>query len=91
MPDWVSNEELETAILFYRLKNADIRFPMFLGLPGLSRSLRLPDKDQCLHFIECLTQNNRPFTDGQSGLEVVQVMEAINRSLEQNGTPVQLR
>ncbi len=49
-----------------------------------------PLKDQCLHFIECITHNKRPFTDGQSGLEVVQVMEAIDRSLAQNGTPVRV-
>ncbi|TEU14775.1 MAG: Gfo/Idh/MocA family oxidoreductase [Anaerolineales bacterium] len=50
-----------------------------------------PLKSQCLHFIECFTQNKHPLTDGQSGLEVVQVMEAIDRSLAQNGAPVQVR
>ena len=49
-----------------------------------------PLKAQCSHFSECVIQNKRPFTDGQAGLEVVQVMEAIDRSLEQNGTPVQV-
>ena len=49
-----------------------------------------PLKDQCLHFVECINQNKRPFTDGQAGLEVVQVMQAIDRSLAQNGAPVQV-
>ncbi len=50
-----------------------------------------PLKSQCLHFIECFTQNKHPLTDGQSGLEVVQVMEAVDRSLAQNGAPVKVR
>ena len=49
-----------------------------------------PLKGQCSHFVECVTQNKRPFTDGQAGLKVVQVMEAIDRSLAQNGAPVQV-
>jgi predicted dehydrogenase len=49
-----------------------------------------PLKNQCLHFLECATQGKRPMTDAQSGLDVVRVMEAIDRSIENNGAPVQL-
>jgi predicted dehydrogenase len=47
-----------------------------------------PLKTQCAHFLECVRQNVAPFTDGQAGLEVVQVMEAIDHSLQHNGMPV---
>jgi predicted dehydrogenase len=50
-----------------------------------------PLKAQCLHFLECVTQGKRPLTDGRSGLDVVRVMEAIDRSLAQNGAPVRVR
>lgn len=49
-----------------------------------------PLKEQCEHFLECVEQNKAPFTDGNSGLEVVRVLEAFNQSLERNGEPVKL-
>lgn len=50
-----------------------------------------PLKAQCAHFLECIVQNVPPFTNGQAGLEVVQVMEAIDRSLQYNGAPVTVK
>lgn len=49
-----------------------------------------PLKNQCAHFIECVTQNLQPLTCGRTGLEVVWVMEAIDRSIELRGAPVEL-
>lgn len=66
----------------FLIRNGDIISPRVRGSEPL--------KAQCLHFVECVTQNKRPYTDGQLGLEVVQVMEAIDRSLAQNGAPVQV-
>lgn len=43
------------------------------------------------HFIECVTQNKRPITDGESGVRMVRVLEAANTSLAKNGQPVELR
>lgn len=50
-----------------------------------------PLKTQCAHFLDCVSQNSEPFTDGRAGLEVVQVMEAIDRSLQHKGAPVAVR
>jgi predicted dehydrogenase len=47
-----------------------------------------PLKAQCNHFVECVIHGHRPLTGGQAGLDVVRVMEAINRSIEVNGAPV---
>jgi predicted dehydrogenase len=49
-----------------------------------------PLKNQCLHFVDCLTTKQRPLSDGQSGMDVVEVMEAIDASLAQNGAPISL-
>ncbi len=49
-----------------------------------------PLKAQCLHFIECVRQGCPPLSDGQEGLNVVQVMEAVGRSIAQRGAPVEL-
>lgn len=47
-----------------------------------------PLKNQCTHFIKCITEGQRPLTGGEAGLEVVQIMEAIDRSIAQRGAPV---
>jgi predicted dehydrogenase len=47
-----------------------------------------PLKNQCLHFVECITQGVPPMTDGTSGYDVVRVMDAIDRSIAQRGAPV---
>ncbi|MCC6170081.1 MAG: Gfo/Idh/MocA family oxidoreductase [Caldilineaceae bacterium] len=47
-----------------------------------------PLKNQCRHFINCIVHNQTPRTDGQSGLEVVRAMDAIDRSIQRRGAPV---
>ena len=49
-----------------------------------------PLKNQCNHFIDCIMQGIRPLTDGCGGLEVVRVMEAIDRSVAGRGIPVEV-
>lgn len=49
-----------------------------------------PLKVQCTHFLECISQGTRPLTDGRAGLDVVQVLTAIDTSIEQSGAPVRL-
>lgn len=49
-----------------------------------------PLKSQSSHFLECITQGSRPLSGGQEGLEVVQVMAAIDRSIEHNGAPAKV-
>jgi predicted dehydrogenase len=49
-----------------------------------------PLKNQCRHFVECVEQGIRPLTGSLEGLEVVQVLEAIDRSIERKGTPVEV-
>lgn len=49
-----------------------------------------PLKTQCQHFVECVRQGCQPLSDGQEGLNVVRVMEAVGRSIAQRGAPVEL-
>lgn len=42
------------------------------------------------HFADCLLNGEHPLTDGKAGLEVVKVLVASQKSLEKNGTPVEL-
>lgn len=49
-----------------------------------------PLKAECQHFVDCVLENKRPFTDGQNGVEVVKVLEALTRSALERGQPVNL-
>jgi len=41
-----------------------------------------PLRVECEHFVECVAHGQRPRSDGESGLRVVRVLEALQRSLE---------
>lgn len=49
-----------------------------------------PLRLECEHFIHCLTARERPRTDGASGLRVVQVLAALQRSLDRDGEAQQI-
>jgi predicted dehydrogenase len=50
-----------------------------------------PLKNECRHFLECVLKGQAPLSDGRNGLEVVQIIEATNRSILANGAPVELK
>ncbi len=52
--------------------------------------LREPLREQCMHFIDCITNDKKPLSDGQNGLEVVQVLNAIDASIAAHGERVTL-
>jgi predicted dehydrogenase len=43
-----------------------------------------PLRIECRHFIDCIRSGERPRSDGLSGLRVVRVLEALQRSLEES-------
>jgi predicted dehydrogenase len=43
---------------------------------------------ECRHFLDCIEYNKKPRTDGNSGLRVVKVLEAAERSLKNKGKPI---
>ena len=47
-----------------------------------------PLRDECLHFLECCRGRRTPRTDGQEGLRVLRVLQAAQRSLENDGEAV---
>lgn len=49
-----------------------------------------PLRLECEHFLECLATRRRPRTDGESGVRVLQVLEACEQSLLAQGRPVDL-
>jgi len=53
---------------------------------AMNEPLRVEDE----HFVTCIQTNMRPLTDGNSGLEVLRVLEAAQRSMS-DGVAVRLR
>ena len=44
-----------------------------------------PLKYECEHFLECIKEDKTPRSDGYSGLRVVSILEAANKSLRNHG------
>lgn len=62
------------------LRDGDIRVPRL--------AVREPLKMQGLHFLECITQGSEPRTGGANAVDVVRVLEAVQRSLARGGASV---
>lgn len=50
-----------------------------------------PLKLECQHFVDSIKNGRVPVSDGASGVRVVTVLEALQRSLEADGSPISLR
>jgi len=50
-----------------------------------------PLKKVCDHFIECIKKGRTPLSDGYSGLRVVSILEAANKSIKLNGKAVSIQ
>src|SRR5271170_6737630 len=47
-------------------------------------------KAETTYFVDCVSRNEKPFNDGAAGLRVVKMLEAADKSLKDQGRPVQL-
>lgn len=78
--DWERNYgNYET---FLTLREGDILIPKI--------DMKEPLKLECLHFIDCINRNQKPISDGENGLEVLRVLDAAQRSLEDNGKAIKI-
>jgi predicted dehydrogenase len=48
-------------------------------------------RTEARHFIRCIEHGQRPMTDGHAGLQVVNLLEAAQRSMAERGRPVDLK
>ena len=66
---------------FVTLHFGDIHIPKI----GNDEPLRV----ECAHFVDCIVNDRQPRSDGRDALNVVRVLEAMERSLREGGRPVQ--
>ncbi len=50
-----------------------------------------PLRLECQHFLNCIAQKNFPITDGREGLRVLRILNASQRSLDNNGGRIYLK
>ncbi len=52
---------------------------------------REPLQVECEHFVDCVLSGQQPRTAGEQGLQVVRILTAAQKSLEQQGVPVEIK
>ena len=77
----VSIKNTEAFRLAYRY--GDINMPLVDSIEPL--------KLETSHFLECIEKNKKPLSDGESGLRVVKVLEAAQKSLKSDGIPIKIK
>ncbi|MEW5804530.1 MAG: Gfo/Idh/MocA family oxidoreductase [bacterium] len=49
-----------------------------------------PLRAECQHFLDCIREKKQPRTNGQEGLQVLKVLDACQRSLDQEGKKIDM-
>jgi predicted dehydrogenase len=75
-----SGEELYQTLVSYR--TGDMWAPKVEQVEAL--------KIEAAYFVDCILNNKKPFNDGNAGLQVVKLLEAADKSMEQKGKIIQL-
>jgi UDP-2-acetamido-3-amino-2,3-dideoxy-glucuronate N-acetyltransferase len=67
--------------------------PVMRKNDGISEALERaePLRRECQEFLECIKTGRKPLTDGESGLQVLRVLEAAEHSLAEGGIPVHMK
>ncbi|MEJ2483950.1 MAG: Gfo/Idh/MocA family oxidoreductase [Gemmatimonadota bacterium] len=77
------NTDYDTFAEYVGLRFGDITIPYIRSGEPL--------KIECEHFLSCVRDRTTPKSDGMDGLRVVDVLEAADRSLKNNGSPESLK
>ncbi|HVU10482.1 MAG TPA: Gfo/Idh/MocA family oxidoreductase [Phototrophicaceae bacterium] len=80
MPDKLPNDFGEFKMI---TRAGDITIPKIEGTEPL--------KAECAHFVECIRTGKTPTSDGMDGYRVVQMLEAAQQSMDNDGAPVDIR
>lgn len=77
------NNKLENIYqLMVGYRTGDMLAPQIDGTEAL--------RTEAVHFVDCIENGKSPITDGQAGLQVVEILEAATRSIQEMGQPVNL-
>jgi len=81
LPDGrVDKHQIYKTLIQYR--TGDMYAPQLENVEALARVVE--------HFLHCIETGRKPLTDGESGLEVIRILEAADRSIKMRGEAVEL-
>ena len=74
----------------YEVNLVDGQVPIARKAEGIAVPLhrKEPLLAECEHFLKCMTTRQKPLTDGECGVQVLRVLEAAQRSMQQGGKAV---
>lgn len=75
-----SREDVYESLIQYRI--GDMMSPAIKNYEAL--------KEECNHFHDCIVRNIGTDTDGKSGLYVVRILEAADKSMKSGGIPINI-
>src|ERR1035437_3812482 len=78
--EFKSTESIHNALVQYR--TGDMYSPQISQTEALSSAVK--------EFIDSIVEKRNPLTDGKNGLDVVEILEASEKSIKQRGIPVYL-
>jgi predicted dehydrogenase len=64
------------------VRDGEVRIPKI--------NMEEPLKIECRHFIDCITNREKPFTDGKNGVDIVRISAAIQKSIENNSKKIKV-
>jgi predicted dehydrogenase len=86
-----SYDDLSKELVLYD-QRVDLKEGQPVPVRGPGITVEFPDDEplgqECRHFLDCIEKRETPLTDGESGLRVLQILQAAQRSLVTNGSLV---
>lgn len=76
------SEKSEIYNLLVQYRSGDMYSPQVQNLEAL--------KLETQYFVDCISKQQKPFNDGEAGLQVVRILEASDRSIKNGGVEVSL-
>jgi predicted dehydrogenase len=73
-------EEIYKLLISYR--TGDMHAPHF----DMTEALRI----EVSHLVDCVQNGKKPITDGEAGVDVVEILELATRSINENGRPIEV-
>lgn len=78
-----TSQDYESYGEYLSLRTGDITIPKLDTLEPLAL--------ECKHFLESVRTRQKPRSDGESGLEVLRILEAAQKSMDAGGTPMEMK
>lgn len=90
----VFDDQAEDKLILYRHKVKRIG-NYFEALKDEGKVIKIaqkePLKEEAKHFLDCIKKRKKPITDGKEGLEVLKILDACQRSINNNGKAIFLK